>query len=96
PDVRVSKEAYRANLTRLIEMASDAEVILLAFPHQEDRVGLWADVMAELPRPMIAPKLAPESFFANDPIHLNAAGHRLLAEQLAADLQLQSTPPPRR
>lgn len=96
PTVRVSLEAYRANLSRLVEMSGDAEVIVLAFPHQEARLDPWADALSELSLPLLAPQLGTESFFASDPIHLNSAGHRRLAEQLAADPRLRSTPPLRR
>jgi lysophospholipase L1-like esterase len=96
PAVRVPVDAYRANLERLIAMAGEAEVILLDFPHQEERVSQWSAVLWELPRPVISPKLDSAAFFEHDPIHLNAAGHRALSEQLAADPVIRSTPPLRR
>lgn len=95
PEVRVPPEAYRDNLAALVEQAGSAEVVLLAFPQQEPAAA-WRSVLASMPQTVLTPELEPASFFAHDPIHLNAAGHQALARLLAADPAVQSTPPPRR
>ena len=82
---RVPPSAYRDNLARLIEMSGDAEVILLSFPHQEAMTD-WERVQSELGRTW-APRLEDEAFFASDPIHLSADGHRQLAEWMATELK---------
>jgi lysophospholipase L1-like esterase len=37
--------------------------------------------------PTLTPDLPPEAFFARDPVHLTASGHRALAQAVAEGLR---------
>jgi lysophospholipase L1-like esterase len=69
-------------LTRRIR-ASGAQAVLLSFPVQEDR-GAHQQVLEE--RGALSPELPAQAFFAEDPLHLNVDGNRLLAAWLAEEL----------
>ena len=81
---RVSPEDYEGNLRTVIEAAEGKgiSVLLLQFPMQE-RESEYEDVLQRLGEPIVAPVLDSTLFFASDPIHLNAEGHRALAEAVA-------------
>lgn len=81
---RVSPEDYEGNLRTVIEAAEGKgiPVLLLQFPMQE-RESEYEDVLQRLGEPIVAPVLDSTLFFASDPIHLNAEGHRALAEAVA-------------
>jgi hypothetical protein len=82
---RVPPGRFAQNLSRLVEMAGEAQVVLLAFPQREPSQEHLA-AMASVGPPLLAPRLAPERFFPSDPLHLDAQGHRELAEWLADNL----------
>jgi len=85
---RVDPEAYRANLTQLIEMAEsqDSKVVLHAFPEVTPSRAHRA-VLDQLGRPIVSPDLPRAAFFENDPVHLNAVGHDALARILEEELR---------
>ena len=80
---RVPAEAYRDNLLaagRAVE-AAGARPLVLAFPMQ-DEPSAHLEVLDELPWPVLRPKLPAGAWFDDDPIHLDAGGHALLASYL--------------
>lgn len=85
---RVPPQEFAANLRALVTLAGDAEVWLLVMPLPwPDALGPWVEAMGALDAPVLAPMLPEgEHFFAGDPVHLNAEGHRTLAEALEASL----------
>jgi len=80
---RVSPADYVGNLQVVIDAAKarGVKVLLLAFPMQTPATA-HLDALHDLDVPKIHPTLAASSFFAEDPIHLNVAGNRLLAQAL--------------
>ena len=81
---RVPPEAYADNLRTLVAMAAPAQVVLLAFP-QPEPLTPWVEAMRTV-GPVLAPQLAVDSFFEEDPIHLSAEGNERLAALVAATL----------
>ena len=86
---RVPPDLYRQNLSRLIEMSGDAEVVLLSFPHQSSMED-WEHVQEELGLSW-QPHLDTNAFFETDPVHLTAEGHRHLADWMASQLESVET-----
>lgn len=82
PAVRVSPADYAENLAALRALYPDAELRVLVFPHPADR-GPWTAAAAPL-GPVLDPGFRAEWAFAEDPVHLTAAGHRALAARVWA------------
>lgn len=82
---RVPPAELTANLIRLKAAWPNAEVLLLAFPQLEPPRP-WIEAMRKAGR-TLEPTLERDAFFPHDPVHLTAAGHRALAEQVAATLR---------
>lgn len=88
PTYRVPPEAYRANLEAMVAAAraAGAEAVVLAFPMRQPPAAHLAALDGLAGVPVLRPVLAPDAFFAEDPIHLTPAGHAALAEAVAAAL----------
>ncbi len=84
-DPRVPPDRYETNLRALVELAGDAEVLLLAFPQREPSAA-WIEALGRVGPPVLAPQLEARHFFPSDPIHLTPAGHAALASALEAQL----------
>ena len=81
---RVPAEQYRENLLaagRAVE-AAGAVPLVLAFPMQREAEAHLA-ALEGLPWPVLRPVLPAGAFFDDDPIHLDASGHALLASYVA-------------
>ncbi|MCK6516022.1 GDSL-type esterase/lipase family protein [Myxococcota bacterium] len=90
PTARVPADRYLNNLRALKAQAeaAGAEVSFVVFPmlrRPEAHLAALQTLSAEAQ--VLSPALPPESFFAEDPIHLTAEGHDQLARQLAEALR---------
>ena len=90
PTARVPADRYLNNLRALKAQAeaAGAEVSFVVFPmlrRPEAHLAALHTLSAEAQ--VLSPALPPESFFAEDPIHLTAEGHDQLARQLAEALR---------
>ena len=84
---RVSPADYVGNLQVVVDAAEarGVKVLVLAFPMQTPATA-HLDVLHDLDVPKIHPTLTGASFFAEDPIHLNVEGNRLLAQALQSQV----------
>ncbi len=80
---RVSEDHFAQNLTAMIEMAESKgiKVLLLDMTGRSDTPGHGA-VLSKMGRPVVVPQLSTAMVFDQDPIHLNIAGNRALAQLL--------------
>jgi len=83
---RVPPERFAENLRTLVREAGDAEVVLLAFPQLRPSQP-HLEAMERVGPPVLTPQLSAADFFPSDPVHLDADGHRRLAEEVASALR---------
>ena len=81
---RVSADRFLANLNYVVGLADDnsTKVLLLDMTGRSDTPS-HSTVLTQLDRPVVVPDLSSPLVFKQDPIHLNAAGNRMLAERLS-------------